>query len=155
MRIAECRQAVLRTEYIVLMIDATAWAMVLLWLAGCSSQSIKTHPVAGRVELAGGDVAILTGSSIEIKSDADETLRPIGNIDSAGNFTIKTRYQGEIVPGVPEGKYKARIILGDESDEGVPKRKGNPIHRRFLEFDTSGLSLTVPSGDYAVKLSAK
>jgi hypothetical protein len=130
-------------------------AAVLFLLAGCSSQKIKTQPVAGKVELAGGDVAILTGSTIEFKSDADETVRPTGNMDSAGNFTMKTLYQGDIVPGAPEGKYKARIILGDESDEGVPKRKGNPVHRRFLEFDTSGLTFSVPSADYTVKLSAK
>src|SRR5262245_18364121 len=93
-------------------------ALVGLMLLGCSGQRIKTHPVAGKVELAGGDVAILTGSSIEFRSDADETVRPTGNIDSSGNFTVKTLYQGEILPGAPEGKYKARIILGDESDEG-------------------------------------
>jgi hypothetical protein len=54
-----------------------------------------------------------------------------------------------------ERKYKARIVLADQSDEGVPKRKGNPIHPRFLNFATSGLTFTVPSGDLTVSLSKK
>jgi hypothetical protein len=132
-----------------------ALCAIAFFLAGCSSQKIKTHPVTGKVELAGGDVAILTGSSIEFKSETDETLRATGNLDGSGNFSLKTLHQGNIVPGAPEGKYKARIILGDESDEGVPKRKGNPVHRRFFDFDSSGLTFTVPSPDYTVKLSAK
>jgi hypothetical protein len=131
------------------------WGLALVLLAGCSGQSVKTHAVSGKIAIKDGDVAILTGSSIEMKSDADETVRPIGNLDASGNFTLKTLHQGEILPGAPEGKYKARIILGDESDEGVPKRKGNPIHQRFLEFETSGLTVTVPSGDYTVSLTKK
>jgi hypothetical protein len=131
------------------------WGLAVVLLAGCSGQSIKTHPVSGKVAIKDGDVVILTGSSIELKSDAEETVRPIGNIDASGNFTLKTLHQGEILPGAPEGKYKARIILGDDSDEGVPKRKGNPIHPRFLEFETSGLSYTVPSGEFVVALSKK
>ena len=134
---------------------AVATALSLFLLVGCSGESVKTHPVVGKVEIVGGDVSVLTGSGVEFRHETDETLRPSGNIDSAGNFTVKTLHQGKIVMGAPEGKYKARIILGDESDEGVPKRKGNPIHKRFLEFNTSGLSFTVPSGEYAVKLSAK
>jgi hypothetical protein len=127
----------------------------LFLLVGCSSQSIKTHPVSGKVEIKDGDVAILTGSSVEFKHKSDESIRPYGNIDSAGTFTVKTLHQGTILSGAPAGKYKARIILGDESDEGVPKRKGNPIHPRFLDFSTSGLSFKVPAGDYTVSLSRR
>jgi hypothetical protein len=135
--------------------SAVLFSLVLLAAGGCSGQKIKTIPVAGTVEIKDGDVSLLTRSSIELKSDADESLRAIGNIDSAGKFEVKTRYQGELVPGAPEGKYKARIVLADPSDEGVPKRKGNPIHQRFLEFETSGLVVTVPSGGYTVSLSRK
>ena len=45
--------------------------------------------------------------------DDDENLRPMGNIDSTGKFKVKTLYKGQIFEGAPEGKYKARIILGD------------------------------------------
>jgi hypothetical protein len=134
---------------------AVASAFWLLVLVGCSGQTIKTYPVAGKVEIKDGDVAILTGSYVELKHESDEALRPGGNIDSSGAFTVKTLHQGVLLRGAPEGKYRARIILGDESDEGVPKRKGNPIHNRYLDFATSGLSVTVPSGDFTVSLSRK
>jgi hypothetical protein len=129
--------------------------LVSLLFAGCSGQAGKTHPVSGKVEVKDGDVAMLTGSSVQLVQDADESIRPYGNIDASGNFTVKTLYQGNIVQGAPEGKYKARIMLADESDEGVPKRKGNPIHPRYLDFQASGLSFTVPSSDYTVSLSRK
>lgn len=129
-----------------------AWCCLLL--IGCGPKAaIKTYPVSGKIEVKGGDVAILTASSIELKHDTDETLRPIGNIDATGNFSIKTQYKGEILDGAPEGQYKARIVLADPKDDGVPKRKGDPVHRRFLEFASSGVSLKVPSGDYNVSLA--
>ena len=130
-------------------------AFSLFLLIGCSSQSIKTYPVIGKVELKDGDVALLNGSGVELKHEGDEFLRPSGNINSSGSFTVKTLYQGEILPGAPEGKYKARIILGDESDEGVPKRPPKLLHPRFLDFDKSGLTFTVPASDYKVPLSRK
>jgi len=135
--------------------SAVLAALSLFSLAGCSSQSVKTRPVSGKVELKDGDVALLAGSGVEFKHEGDEFLRPSGNINSSGSFTVKTLYQGEILQGAPEGKYKARIILADESDEGVPKRPTNLLHPRFLDFDKSGLTFTVPSSDYTVSLSRK
>jgi hypothetical protein len=125
--------------------------------AGCGKPSIKTHPVRGSVEVKDGDVTMLTGSTIQFVQADDETIRPYANIDASGNYIVKTLYKGEIVQGAPEGKYKARIMLGDESDEGVPSRKGKGIiiHPRFLEFEKSGLSVTVPSSDYKLSLSKK
>jgi len=137
---------------------SAAWIMLsLCGPAGCSSQGIKTYPVSGKVEVKDGDVAMLTGSTIQLVQEADDTIRPYGNLDASGNFTVKTLHKGEIAQGAPQGKYKARIMLGDESDEGVPSRKGkgNVIHPRFLEFNTSGLYLTVPSSDYTLSLSRK
>src|SRR5436190_24078519 len=95
--------------------NAVLAALSMFLLFGCSGEKIKTHPVAGKVEIKDGDVAILTGSSVEFKHESDESFRPYGNIDSSGNFTAKTLYQGKMLLGAPAGKYKARIILGDES----------------------------------------
>ncbi len=137
--------------------SAAIAALSLLLLFGCSGPAIKTHAVSGKVEVKDGDVAMLTGSTVQLVQEGDETIRPYGNIDASGNFTVKTVYKGEILQGAPAGKYKERLMLGDESDEGVPSRKGkgNVIHPRFLEFDKSGLSITVPSADYTVSLSRK
>jgi hypothetical protein len=130
------------------------WLLSIVVL-GCGASGPKTHAVNGKVEMKDGDVAILTGSGVELKHESDENLRPTGNIDSKGSFTVKTLHQGEILIGAPEGNYKVRIILGDPSDEGVPKRKGDPIHKRFLDFDSSGLTMKVPSGNYDVSVSKK
>lgn len=133
--------------------SAVVVALSLSVLGGCPESGPKTHPVAGKVQLQGGDIAMLAGSTIELKHNTDELLRPYGNLDAAGNFTLKTLYQGQLLTGAPEGEYTARILLGDESDEGVPKRKGEVIHRRYLDFPKSGIKLTVPSSDYNVSLS--
>ena len=137
------------------LVGAVCPVVSLLLLVGCSSQSIKTHPVSGKVEIKDGDVAILTGSSVEFKHESDESFRPYGNIDSSGKFAVKTLYKGETLTGAPEGNYKARIILADQLDDGVPKRKGDPIHRRYYEFDSAKLSVKVPSSDYNISVSKK
>jgi len=124
-------------------------------LSGCASSGVKVYPVKGKVEIKDGDVAILTGSNVELMQESDPLLRPSGKIEADGGFSLQTLHEGKILPGAPEGKYKARIILGDESDAGVPKRKGDPIHKRFFDFETSGLTVTVPSGDYTVSVSKK
>jgi hypothetical protein len=129
--------------------------LAAVMLCGCSSAGLKTYPVKGKVQIKDGDVALLTGGHIELKHDSDETLRPSGKITPDGDFAMETLHQGRVLPGAPEGSYKARIVLGDESDPGVPKRKRDPVHRKFLDFETSGLSLKVPSGDYNVSLSQK
>jgi hypothetical protein len=124
-------------------------------LCGCSAKGLKTHPVQGKVELKDGDIAILTGSYVELMQEADPLVRASGRITAQGSYAIQTLHEGKVLSGAPDGKYKVRIVLGDESDEGVPKRKGNPFHPRYLDFDKSGLSFTVPSGDYSVVLSKK
>jgi hypothetical protein len=129
--------------------------LAMLVVSGCSDAKVKTHPVNGKIQLADGDVAVLEKSSVELMPDADSTMRPSGVIQRDGSFQIKTFHDGEFLVGAPEGGYKARIILADESDEGVPQRKGDPIHRRFLDFQTSGLSITVPSSDVTLALSKK
>lgn len=127
-----------------------------LILAGCSSAKIKTHPVQGKVTIQDGDVAILTGSHVELLApDGAAEKRASGVIAADGTFVLKTLYEGEVVAGAPEGEYKARIILGDPSDENVPKRSGNPVHQRYLQFETSGLAMKVPSGEYSLSLSKK
>jgi hypothetical protein len=132
-----------------------AGMLAFVVFTGCSGGGPKTHAVRGKVEIKDGDVTILTGSNVEMMLETDETLRANGRIDAEGAFEVQTQHDGKILTGAPEGKYKVRIILGDESDEGVPKRKGNPIHPRYLSFETSGLSFTVPAGDYSVSLATK
>ena len=123
---------------------------------GCGGAKVKTHPVQGKVTIQDGDVAILTGSHVELMAqDGAAEKRSSGVIAADGSFVLKTLYEGEVVAGAPEGEYKARIILGDPSDENVPKRQGNPVHPRYMQFETSGLAMKVPSGEYNLSLSKK
>jgi hypothetical protein len=135
--------------------SAALSASFLLLFAGCPSSAVKTNAVSGKVEIKDGDVAILTGSTVELEHESDEAIRPYGNIDSTGAFTTKTMVKGKLVPGAPAGKYQVRIILADPSDEGVPKRKGDPINKKYYDFATSGLTMTIPGSDYNISLSKK
>jgi hypothetical protein len=132
-----------------------ALALAFVVAAGCSGGGIKTYPVRGKVEVNDGDVELLTGSHVEFRHESQEMLRPTGKIAPGGNFVMQTMHEGKILPGAPAGKYKARIILGDESDEGVAKHKGNPVHKRFLNFETSGLAFTIPGDNVTVSVSKK
>jgi len=134
---------------------AIVTSAALCQVAGCSSQSVKTFPVAGKVEIKDGDVALLTNSYVEFKSEKDDSIRPSGIIDASGSFSIKTQYQGNVLPGAPEGTYQVRFVLADPTEEGVPKRKGDPIHKKYYEYATSKLTTTVPGGDYKFSLSKK
>jgi hypothetical protein len=126
-----------------------------LWLAGCSN-GVETHPVRGTVKVADGDVSQLVGSHVEFAQQEDPLVRASGKIEPDGSFAMETLHEGKVLRGVLSGTYKARIVLADESDEGIPKRGGrNPIHPRFFDFETSKLSFQVPGGDYTATLSKK
>jgi len=140
-------------------VERRVWAccqcLLAAALVGCGSSSVKTYPVKGKVEVKDGDVSLLTSSHVELTQESNPDIRPNGKIEPGGGFSVQTQHQGKIVSGAPEGKYKVRIVLADASDEGVPKRKGDPIHKRFFDFETSGLSITVPSGNYTIAVSTK
>ena len=46
------------------------------FLAGCGQGGPKTHAVAGKVELGGGDVSALAGSSVEVALATDPSVGP-------------------------------------------------------------------------------
>lgn len=127
--------------------------LAMIVLCGCSGSSFKTHAVQGRVELTDGEAEALVGSIVEFMQDADPLVRASGKIMPGGTFTMETLHQGEVISGVPEGSYKARIILSDDDDTGAAKKGGQPVHKRFLDFKTSGLSCTVPSDSVTLKVS--
>jgi hypothetical protein len=131
--------------------------LILLFLAGCTSAASKTHPVNGKVELKDGDIALLKGSHVVLTpaAEPDNYVRPDGILDANGAFSLQTLIEGDLLSGAPEGNYKVRIELADENDEGIPKRPPNLVHRRYLDFETSGLKLSVPSGDYNLTIGSK
>jgi hypothetical protein len=131
-------------------------ALVLLGLAGCGGDRLKTYSVRGKVVLADGDVQQLAGSHVEFMLESDSTMRASGTIEPDGSFALQTLHKGTLLKGAPEGTYRARLILSDEDQGSRPKQGYKPVHKRFLDFKTSGLSFKVPTnGDVTVNVSQR
>ncbi|HXG10565.1 MAG TPA: hypothetical protein VNK04_12460 [Gemmataceae bacterium] len=134
---------------------AAVRVLVLVGLVGCGG-GVKTYPVNGKVVLEDGDVQQLAGSHVELMLESDPLVRASGRIRSDGTFGVETLHEGRILKGAREGTYQARIIPADEDDEGRPRRGPLPIHKRFLDFKTAGLSVKVPTeGEVILKVSRR
>jgi hypothetical protein len=128
--------------------------LAALMVAGCSGGH-RTYPVQGKVELAGGNVEHLAGANIEAALESDPTVRASGLIEPDGSFTLETLYAGIIYKGALEGNYQVRIVLSDD-DKATRRAAAHALHPRFLQFQTSGLSLQVPTqGDVTLKLAPR
>src|SRR5581483_11179116 len=103
--------------------------------AGCGRTGPKTYAVRGKVQLASGEVGQLAGSHVEAALVSDPIVRASGEIQPDGSFTLQTLHAGVILPGAPEGKYQARIILSDEGDSGR-RRQRPPVGPRYRQFGT-------------------
>jgi hypothetical protein len=130
-------------------------AAALLALAGCADGTPKVYPVTGKVTLSGGDLSKLAGHHVEAALEGDPNVRAAGIIAADGSFALETLYNGKILKGAPEGKYKVRILPADEDDDGK-KLKKPPVAKKHLTFDASGLSLQVPPpGEVTLELSPR
>jgi hypothetical protein len=147
-------------------------------VVGCGGPNLE--PVTGRVQLTDGDVSALADSNVEFVSTTDSNIRSYGAIESDGSFAMQTRHaDGQSYFGVQEGNYKVRLILaGDFPSEliALPEQSDSdeapdidlrvrsrelqklklPVHVKFLNFETSGLTATVPtSGELVLTVSQK
>jgi hypothetical protein len=136
---------------------AVALALALLAPAGCGKGGPKTFPVKGKVEFADGKVEDLAQSNVEFEGEGEARVRAYGSIGADGSFVMQTFHEGRSLPGVPEGTYRARILLPtDEEDSDDAPRRPTPVHPRFLKFETSNLSFKVPAdGEITVKVSRR
>lgn len=112
--------------------------------AGCGGSSVKTHPVAGKIEIPSGDIKPLAGHTVEVALDSNPAVRAAGQIQDDGSFQLETLQGGSILKGAVEGTYKARIVLADD-DIGQRNLAAKAIPSRYLQFEKSGLSLQVPA----------
>jgi len=134
---------------------ALGFFAVGLGILGCGARGPKTYPFSGKIDLAGGDLSALAGSHIDVAHQSNPKLRASGAIQQDGSFTLQTHQEGVIRQGVQEGTYRVRIILNDD-DPASQKRAGRVIARRFLSFETSGLSIQVPAAtEVTLKAAAK
>jgi hypothetical protein len=122
---------------------AVAAALALLGLAGCGP---RVYPVTGKVVVTDGDVKPLAGNHVELELEGNPSVRANGPIQDDGSFALGMFYGGRVLNGVIPGKYRARILLIQEDDDGAKKEaRRPPVHWRFLEFQTSNLPVTVPA----------
>jgi hypothetical protein len=118
-------------------------ALAIPALAGCGGgpPKIEGTAVRGKVVYKGkGKVAQLAQGKVRLRTNADPNLVIVGIIEEDGTFTIGASAPGKSAGGVPAGQYKARIEPPLD-DEGRPRRV---VHPRYMDFDKSGLTVTVP-----------
>ena len=80
-------------------------------------------------------------------------VRASGEIKPDGSFTLETLQNGGIVKGARSGTFRARVILPDD-DPKAKKAAAQAVNKKFLSFDSSGLSFkSPPDGTVTLRLS--
>ncbi len=120
---------------------------------GCAPGGPPVHTVRGKVVLPGGDVGLLAGHHVEAALVDDPAVTASGVIGPDGTFTLETLHAGRILRGAREGAYRVRIYPADE-DEAGRRRPPPPVAARYLDFESSGLTLAVPpAGEVVLDLT--
>ena len=127
-----------------------AFTLLLCGIAGCGPGGRATHPIKGQVRVASGDSQVLGGHSLELALETDPQVRAFAAIDPDGRFKVESLIDGVVRDGALEGRYRARVVLGDDDPEQQQRARA-AISPKALSFDTSGLSIAVPStGDVSL-----
>jgi hypothetical protein len=95
-----------------------ALALFVVTITGCSGESFNTVPVSGTVTLDGEP---LPGVEVVFYPEPTESTAVVGpfsvaTTDSAGKFTLETRY-GEA--GAVVGKHRVTFAYGDVDQEAI------------------------------------
>jgi hypothetical protein len=122
---------------------AAAGTAAALGLSGCADKLPPVFPVTGTVVLKGkGDVRRLKDMTLQFQSLTDPEEMPGATIQADGSFTLYCMRGTKVVPGVKEGKYRARIMIStnDYNPDHPPTKL---IPQRYLSFKTSPLEYAV------------
>lgn len=122
-----------------------------LSLGGCGPGGPTFQPVTVRLNVEGGNVADLEGSTLDVAVPNNPLLRASGTITADGTAELETLHAGKIRRGVLEGNYQVRIVLADD-DREQRRKAAKAVAPKYLKFESSGLTLTVP-GDRTVPLT--
>jgi hypothetical protein len=121
---------------------------VALGLSGCAAKLPAVFPVTGNVVLKGGkgDVHRLKDMTLQFQSVTDAEEMPGATIQADGSFTLYCLRGKKVVPGVKQGKYRARIMIStnDYNPDHPPTKL---IPKRYLSFQTSPLEYEITPGE--------
>lgn len=113
--------------------------ILLAVLAGCGSDRVPTYPVRGRVQFSDGDPVRL--GTVELESLEFGTTAS-GKIRDDGSFVLGTYTPTD---GAAAGKHRVivvQIIVSDGTFEHTLDH-GQPVPRRYCDYETSQLSAAV------------
>lgn len=121
-------------------------ALMLLSVCGCQRlpPNKATYPVHGKVTMPDGG-GPPKGTYVYFIPTTDDGMLGNGSVGEDGTYRVYV-YRGQ--EGLPAGDYKVRI--GEYEPEGTPsgfQGEFAKIPEKYRKPDTSGLTLTVKSGD--------
>lgn len=115
---------------------------VLALLTGCNDKP-KTFPVTGTVKFADGTP--LAGGTVEFRNITDDIAKQVnarGEIGADGQYQLTTFAAND---GAIVGEHQVCVfpptheVPGNFNSEPPP----NPLQRKFMAYDTSGLKYSV------------
>jgi len=125
-----------------------ACAVLGLFAGGCSRGRNKVYPVEGKVVLAGKPVARAQVIFHPEDPAAAGAIRPVGQVDDQGNFTLTSYRAGD---GAPEGQYRVAVIWYQvtarrNATEGDPVVSQNFLPDIYARAESTPLRATVSKG---------
>jgi hypothetical protein len=126
---------------------ATLLAAALMLLAGCAKPTKKVVTVTGTVTYNGHQ---LKAGIVKFQApNGDFALAPIG---PDGQFIMT-----DVVPGDQKVSYMGAPMSSGNSDgsRNAPAEKPVAVPAKFGDFDTSGVTVTVPDTGGAVTVELK
>lgn len=123
-----------------------AFSAVVLMLAevlhsGCGPERVPTYPVKGRVIFKENGQPAAAGAQIWFEStQPPEYLRSMSAISNDGSFLLSTDREGN---GSMAGEHRVRIDPTNSSGMNIEAELAKVIDRKYFEFRTSGLKVTV------------
>src|SRR6476659_8199740 len=118
--------------------------MAAALIAGCGTKepvpAFPTVPVRGKVEFTKGGAAKSLAdrqAMVEFESVEQPGTKAFGEIQDDGSFSLRTNKEGQWKDGAVEGTHRVRINIEEGS--------ANLVNSRFLRYDTSGITIKVPS----------
>lgn len=119
-------------------------------LIGCGKEVVEgpdTVPLKGKIEFTkGGNAKSLAGAvAVEFQSVEKPELIALGEVLEDGTFNMTTQISGKGKPGVVPGNHRVRL----NADESIERY----VSRKFLKYETSGITVKVPpDGEVVIKV---